>query len=70
MPTDEGYLEPEGLEKTWMVKQESIIREVDVISSRKPFDMILPGKICFFLFVTKSQSGTEILSTLGLHNCL
>ncbi|CAL9094385.1 unnamed protein product [Musa acuminata var. zebrina] len=42
MPTDEGYLEPEGLEKTWMVKQESIIREVDVISSRKPFDMILP----------------------------
>ncbi|URE10091.1 U3 small nucleolar RNA-associated protein [Musa troglodytarum] len=42
MPTEEGYLEPEGLEKTWMVKQESIIREVDVISSRKPFDMILP----------------------------
>ncbi|KAG1331430.1 U-box domain-containing protein 72 [Cocos nucifera] len=42
LPSEEGYLEAEGLEKTWHIKQESIIREVDVISSRKPFDMILP----------------------------
>ncbi|WOL18091.1 putative U3 small nucleolar RNA-associated protein 7 [Canna indica] len=42
MPSEEGYLEPEGLEKTWMIKQESILHEVDIISSRKAFDMILP----------------------------
>ncbi|XP_042465986.1 probable U3 small nucleolar RNA-associated protein 7 isoform X2 [Zingiber officinale] len=42
LPSDEGYLEPEGLEKTWMIKQESIVREVDISSFRKPFDMILP----------------------------
>lgn len=42
MPSGEGYLEAEGLEKTWRFKQESIINEVDMLSSRKPFDMILP----------------------------
>jgi len=45
MPCEEGYLEAEGLEKTWRVKQEDILKEVDMNSSRKPFDMILPGKI-------------------------
>ncbi|KAG0459575.1 hypothetical protein HPP92_022703 [Vanilla planifolia] len=42
MPTEVGYLEAEGLEKTWRFKQETILQEVDIISSRKPFDMILP----------------------------
>ncbi|KAK9161798.1 hypothetical protein Syun_008139 [Stephania yunnanensis] len=42
MPSEEGYLEAEGLEKTWRIKQESIIQEVDILSSRKAFDMILP----------------------------
>ncbi|KAG9454768.1 hypothetical protein H6P81_007672 [Aristolochia fimbriata] len=42
MPTDGGYLEPEGLEKTWRIKQESIVREVDLLSSRKAFDIVLP----------------------------
>ncbi|OAY83988.1 putative U3 small nucleolar RNA-associated protein 7 [Ananas comosus] len=42
MPSEEGYLEAEGLEKTWTIKQESIVREVDLLSARKAFDMILP----------------------------
>ncbi|KAJ6795969.1 putative U3 small nucleolar RNA-associated protein 7 [Iris pallida] len=42
MPCEEGYLEAEGLEKTWRIRQENILKEVDVNSSRKPFDMILP----------------------------
>ncbi|XP_077252595.1 transducin/WD40 repeat-like superfamily protein [Tasmannia lanceolata] len=42
MPSEEGYLEAEGLEKTWRIKQESIVREVDILSSRKPFDLVLP----------------------------
>ncbi|XP_020591674.1 probable U3 small nucleolar RNA-associated protein 7 [Phalaenopsis equestris] len=42
LPTEHGYLEAEGLEKTWRIKQETILQEVDIISSRKPFDMVLP----------------------------
>lgn len=42
MPCEEGYLEAEGLEKTWRIKQESIIHEVDILSSRKAFDIVLP----------------------------
>lgn len=41
MPTEHGYLEAEGLEKTWRIKQETILQEVDIISSRQPFDMVL-----------------------------
>lgn len=41
-PTEEGYLEPEGLEKTWRISQEEIVREVDISSSRKAFDLTLP----------------------------
>ncbi|KAL5976573.1 hypothetical protein ACLOJK_020906 [Asimina triloba] len=47
MPSEEGYLEPEGLEKTWRIKQESIVREVDIISSRKAFDIVLPVSVWF-----------------------
>ncbi|XP_006645574.1 probable U3 small nucleolar RNA-associated protein 7 [Oryza brachyantha] len=43
LPTGLGYLEPEDdLEKTYRYKQESVVKEVDLLSSRKPFDMILP----------------------------
>lgn len=41
MPTEHGFLEAEGLEKTWKFKQETILQEVDIISSRKVFDMVL-----------------------------
>ncbi|CAN6475737.1 unnamed protein product [Victoria cruziana] len=43
MPCEGGYLEAEGLEKTWNIKQEAILREVYVLSSRKAFDIVLPG---------------------------
>ncbi|PKA57469.1 Pre-mRNA-processing factor 19 like 1 [Apostasia shenzhenica] len=42
MHAEHGYLEAEGIEKTWRIKQESILTEVDIISSRKTFDMFLP----------------------------
>ncbi|KAJ0988769.1 hypothetical protein J5N97_007125 [Dioscorea zingiberensis] len=42
MPSEEGFLEPEGFEKTWRITQQSLLNEVDVNSSRKAFDMILP----------------------------
>jgi len=44
MPNDGGILEPGHLEKTERISQEDILTEVDLLSSRKPFDMILPGK--------------------------
>ncbi|CAL5021803.1 unnamed protein product [Urochloa decumbens] len=43
MPTEGGFLEPDDdLEKTYRVQQDSILKEVDLLSSKKPFDMILP----------------------------
>lgn len=55
MPCEEGFLEGEGLEKTWMIRQEDILKEVDINSSRKPFDMILPGKM--IVLTTCSNKG-------------
>lgn len=43
MPTEAGYLEPEGIEKTWQIKQETIASEVDISSSRNQYDIVLPG---------------------------
>ncbi|GFQ00344.1 probable U3 small nucleolar RNA-associated protein 7 [Phtheirospermum japonicum] len=37
-----GYLEAEGVEKTWRIKQEAIASEVDILSTRKQFDIVLP----------------------------
>ena len=45
MPSSEGCLEAEGLEKTWRIKQEAIISEVDILSSRKAYDISLRGGI-------------------------
>ncbi|CAA0838795.1 Transducin/WD40 repeat-like superfamily protein [Striga hermonthica] len=42
MPSEGGYLEPEGIEKTWRIKQEAIGSEVDILSRRKQFDIVLP----------------------------
>ncbi|KAK4403997.1 putative U3 small nucleolar RNA-associated protein 7 [Sesamum angolense] len=42
MPSEGGYLEVEGIEKTWRIRQEAIAREVDILSSRKQFDIVLP----------------------------
>ncbi|KAK7282326.1 hypothetical protein RIF29_11002 [Crotalaria pallida] len=42
MPSEGGYLETEGIEKTWNIRQEAIAREVDISSARKQFDIILP----------------------------
>ncbi|KAH6761893.1 Transducin/WD40 repeat-like superfamily protein [Perilla frutescens var. hirtella] len=42
MPSEGGYLEVEGIEKTWRIKQEAIAAEVDISSSRKQFDIVLP----------------------------
>ncbi|XP_047060619.1 probable U3 small nucleolar RNA-associated protein 7 [Lolium rigidum] len=42
LPIEGGYLEPEGFEKTYRYDQQSIVQEVDISSSQKPFDMILP----------------------------
>ncbi|CAA6661492.1 unnamed protein product [Spirodela intermedia] len=41
MPTEGGSLVAEGLEKTWRMKQEDIISEVDILSSRKACDISL-----------------------------
>lgn len=43
MPSEGGYLEVEGIEKTWRIKQDAIAAEVDISSSRKQFDIVLPG---------------------------
>ncbi|KAJ3676433.1 hypothetical protein LUZ60_003845 [Juncus effusus] len=42
-PSEGGFLEAENdLEKTWKFKQEEIVKEVDLRSAGKAFDMILP----------------------------
>ena len=43
VPSEGGYLEAEGIEKTWRIKQETIAKEVDILSSRNQYDIILPG---------------------------
>lgn len=43
MPSEGGYLEGDGIEKTWRIKQDAIASEVDILSSRKQFDIVLPG---------------------------
>jgi U3 small nucleolar RNA-associated protein 7 len=45
MPSEAGYIEPEGIEKTYTIKQEAIAREVDISSLRNQYDITLPGTI-------------------------
>eukprot|EP00250_Pteridium_aquilinum_P007028 c16826_g1_i1 orf=137-1690(-) len=42
LPSEAGYLEPEGLEQTKNFSQEAIVANVDLLSSRKAFDIQLP----------------------------
>lgn len=43
LPSEGGYVEAEGIERTSNFRQENIVREVDLLSSRKAFDLKLPG---------------------------
>lgn len=43
MPSEGGFIEPEGIEKTWNLKQEDIGNEVDILSRKNQYDMVLPG---------------------------
>ncbi|KAI8550817.1 hypothetical protein RHMOL_Rhmol06G0136900 [Rhododendron molle] len=43
MPSEGGYLEAEGIEKTWRIKQEAIACEVDISSSKNQYDIVVPG---------------------------
>lgn len=42
MPSEGGYIEAEGIEKTYRIKQETIAKEVDISSSRNQYDITLP----------------------------
>ncbi|KAL3838147.1 hypothetical protein ACJIZ3_022738 [Penstemon smallii] len=42
MPSEGGFLEPEGIEKTWRIRQEAIGTEVDLLSQRNQYDIVLP----------------------------
>lgn len=42
MPSEGGYLEPEGIEKTWQIKQEAIGQAVDISSAKNQYDIVLP----------------------------
>uniref|UniRef100_A0A1J3CJS0 Putative U3 small nucleolar RNA-associated protein 7 n=1 Tax=Noccaea caerulescens TaxID=107243 RepID=A0A1J3CJS0_NOCCA len=42
LPAEAGYLETEGLEKTWRVKQTDIAKEVNLLSARNQYDIVLP----------------------------
>ncbi|KAJ6901742.1 hypothetical protein NC651_019493 [Populus alba x Populus x berolinensis] len=42
MPSKGGYLEAEGIEKTWRIKQDAINREVDISSAKNQYDIVLP----------------------------
>ncbi|KAL3620215.1 hypothetical protein CASFOL_035127 [Castilleja foliolosa] len=53
-PSEGGYLEVEGVEKTWRIKQETITSEVDVLSTIKQFDIVLPDLGPYTLDLTLS----------------
>ncbi|KAJ6900749.1 hypothetical protein NC652_026755 [Populus alba x Populus x berolinensis] len=44
LPSEGGYLEAEGIEKTWRIKQDTIGREVDISSAKNQYDIVLPGQ--------------------------
>ncbi|KAK9283572.1 hypothetical protein L1049_011820 [Liquidambar formosana] len=54
MPSEGGYLEAEGIEKTWRIRQESIAREVDISSSKNQYDIVLPDLGPYTLDFTSS----------------
>ncbi|BBG97057.1 Transducin/WD40 repeat-like superfamily protein, partial [Prunus dulcis] len=54
LPSEGGYLEAEGIEKTWRIKQESIAHEVDILSARSQYDIVLPDLGPYTLDFTSS----------------
>ncbi|KAJ6773074.1 hypothetical protein OIU74_019144 [Salix koriyanagi] len=42
LPSAGGYLEAEGIEKTWRIKQDTIGSEVDISSAKNQYDIVLP----------------------------
>ncbi|OMP07639.1 hypothetical protein COLO4_07176 [Corchorus olitorius] len=42
LPSESGFLEAEGIEKTWRIKQDSIANEVGILSTRNQYDIVLP----------------------------
>ncbi|KAH9602288.1 hypothetical protein KSS87_012966 [Heliosperma pusillum] len=54
LPSEEGFLEADGIEKTWRYKQEDIGHEVDILSKTKQFDMVLPDLGPYTLSFTSS----------------
>ncbi|EPS62881.1 hypothetical protein M569_11907, partial [Genlisea aurea] len=42
MPSEAGFLETEGVEKTWEVEQEDIAGEVGIRNLREQYDIVLP----------------------------
>uniref|UniRef100_A0A1D1YRM5 Putative U3 small nucleolar RNA-associated protein 7 n=1 Tax=Anthurium amnicola TaxID=1678845 RepID=A0A1D1YRM5_9ARAE len=60
MPSVGGYLEAEGLEKTWRIKQESIINEVDILSSRKAYDIVKEAALGPYM-LAYTLSGRKVL---------
>ncbi|GAB2294364.1 hypothetical protein Dimus_028572 [Dionaea muscipula] len=42
MPSEGGYLEVDGIEKSWRIKQEAIAQEVGLLSAKNVYDIVLP----------------------------
>jgi U3 small nucleolar RNA-associated protein 7 len=43
LPEDRGYLETEGMEKTYKISQEQLRAQVDLTTAQKVFCVIHPG---------------------------
>ncbi|XP_073141062.1 probable U3 small nucleolar RNA-associated protein 7 [Henckelia pumila] len=54
MPGESGYLEPDGIEKTWRIKQEELAGEVDILSRIKQHDIVSPDLGPYTLDFTSS----------------
>ncbi|XP_015941206.1 probable U3 small nucleolar RNA-associated protein 7 [Arachis duranensis] len=54
MPNEGGYLEAEGIEKTWRIKQEAIAKEVGLVNLRNQYDIVLPDLGPYTLDFTSS----------------
>ncbi|XP_074320711.1 putative U3 small nucleolar RNA-associated protein 7 [Silene latifolia] len=65
LPSVEGFLEPDGIEKTWRFRQDDIAREVDILSKRKQFDIVLPDLGPYTLSFTSSGSHMALAGRKG-----
>ncbi|XP_078439263.1 transducin/WD40 repeat-like superfamily protein [Wolffia australiana] len=61
MPCMSGLLEAEGLEKTWRIKQEAIVSEVDILNSRKAYDISLRDALLGPYTLVYSLNGRNML---------